>query len=59
MKIYDNNKNLLGIYINGQDFKNEKKFLTDHSISFQVGKFNFDQGMLYKDMFTINMKENF
>ena len=44
MKIYDNNKNLLGIYINGQDFKNEKNFLTDHSISFQVGTFNLDQG---------------
>lgn len=44
MEIYDNNKNLLGIYINDQDFKNEKNFLTDHSISFQVGTFNLDQG---------------
>ena len=44
MKIYDNNKNLLGIYINDQDFKNEKNFLTDHSISFQVGTFNLDHG---------------
>ena len=44
MKIYDNNKNLLGIYINDQDFKNEKNFLTDNSISFQVGTFNLDQG---------------
>jgi len=35
---------LLGIYINDQDFKNEKNFLTDHSISFQVGTFNLDQG---------------
>tara|TARA_A100001011_G_C14219053_1_gene803434 strand:- start:845 stop:1237 length:393 start_codon:yes stop_codon:yes gene_type:complete len=44
VKIYDNNKNLLSIYINDQDFKNEKNFLTDHSISFQVGTFNLDQG---------------
>jgi quercetin dioxygenase-like cupin family protein len=44
MKIFDENKRLLGIYISGKKIKKGKQFITNNSSEFQVGKFNLAKG---------------
>ena len=59
MKIYDNNKNLLGIYINGQDFKNEKLLTGSFNFFFRWKHLIWTKEVLYKGMYTMNMKGKF
>jgi len=40
LKIVDNNNKLLAFYIEFDSSKDEKNFITDHSLEFQVATFN-------------------
>lgn len=44
MKIYDNDKNLVGIYINSEDIVDGRNFLTDPKETLQIGTFGLDKG---------------
>ena len=59
MKIYDNDKNLVGIYINSEDIVDGRNFLTDPKETLQIGTFGLDKGTTISNHIHNELKEKF